>query len=107
MSDPDIQEQEGKDDGERQRTGPAGVTGRGAEPGERGGDSEAELETEEEDTGKPKENLQRRHVPGGVLLSQVRVYLVVKVLPGWMRVDKGEGKRSEEQGRRQAEEELN
>ncbi|KAJ1174980.1 hypothetical protein NDU88_000271 [Pleurodeles waltl] len=106
-SDPDIREQEGKGDGERRRTAPTGVTGRGAEPGEQGGDSEAELETEEEDTGKPKENLQHRHVPEGAWLSQVRAYLVVKVLPDWMRVDKGEGKRNEEQGRGRAEEELN
>ncbi|KAJ1148692.1 hypothetical protein NDU88_001520 [Pleurodeles waltl] len=78
-SDPDIREQEGKGDRERRRTARTGVTGRGAEPGERGSGSEEELEnkeedqgedgeTEEEDTGKPKENSQRRHIPGGAWL---------------------------------------
>ncbi|KAJ1164874.1 hypothetical protein NDU88_005307 [Pleurodeles waltl] len=84
-----------------------GVRGRRAEPGERGDESETEAETEEEDTGKPKEPLQRRHVPGGAWLSQERAYLIVKILPDWMWVDKGEGKRGEEQGRGWAEAELN
>ncbi|KAJ1152310.1 hypothetical protein NDU88_005085 [Pleurodeles waltl] len=89
-SDPDIREQEGKGDGERRRMARTGVTGRGAESGERGSGSEEELEngeededgkTEEDDTGKPKENSQRCHVPGGAWLSQVRAYLVVKSYP--------------------------
>ncbi|KAJ1101370.1 hypothetical protein NDU88_006438 [Pleurodeles waltl] len=116
-SDPDTREQEGKGDGERRRTACTGVTGRGAEPGERDSGSEAELgneeedqdedgETNEEDTGKPRENSQRHHVPGGAWLSQVRAYLVVKILPDWMRVDKGGGKRNNEPGRDREEGEL-
>ncbi|KAJ1132075.1 hypothetical protein NDU88_010405 [Pleurodeles waltl] len=114
---PDIREQEGKGDGERQRTALTGLTGRGAEPAEGENDSEAELgngeedldedgEPNEEDSGKPRDNSQRCHVPGGAWLSQVRAYLVVKILPNWMRVEKGEGKRNEEPERDREEGEL-
>ncbi|KAJ1091674.1 hypothetical protein NDU88_004791 [Pleurodeles waltl] len=79
---PDIREQEGKGGGER-RTARTGLTGRGAEPVEGENDSEAELgngeedldkgrEPDEEDSGKPRENSQRHHVPGGAWLSQRR-----------------------------------
>ncbi|KAJ1118304.1 hypothetical protein NDU88_006499 [Pleurodeles waltl] len=102
---PDIRESERKGDGERQRTTSTGVTGRGAEPRERGDELETEAETEEEDAGKPKEPLQRRHIPEGAWLSQVRAYLTVKILPDWMRVDKG--KRDEEQVRGRTAAELN
>ncbi|KAJ1170565.1 hypothetical protein NDU88_002439 [Pleurodeles waltl] len=79
---PDIREQERKGDGERRRTACTGLRGRGAEPAEGENDSEVELgngeedldedgEPDEEDSGKPRENSQRRHVPGGAWLSQV------------------------------------
>ncbi|KAJ1177579.1 hypothetical protein NDU88_002832 [Pleurodeles waltl] len=65
----------------RRQTRSTGVTGRKAEPGERGDESETDSETEEEEAGKPKEPLLRRHVPGGGWLSQERAYLTVKILP--------------------------
>ncbi|KAJ1192059.1 hypothetical protein NDU88_001371 [Pleurodeles waltl] len=82
----------------------------GAEPGERGSslsagsrtvgeDTEEDGETDDEDAEKPRDNVQRCHVPGGAWLSQVRAYLIVKVLPEWMQLDKKREKGSEEPGR--------
>ncbi|KAJ1091354.1 hypothetical protein NDU88_004481 [Pleurodeles waltl] len=86
----------------------------GAEPVERGssssagqqkseGDTEEDRETDDEDARKPRDNTQRRHIPGGAWLSQVQVYLIVKVLPEWMRLDKRREKGSKEPGRDQKE----
>ncbi|KAJ1191952.1 hypothetical protein NDU88_001265 [Pleurodeles waltl] len=108
-SDTDIRERDGKGEEERRGTARIGETG-GAEPGEQGssssagsrtagGDTEEDGETDDEDAEKPRDNDQRRHVPQGAWLSQVRVYLIVKVLPEWMRVDKKREKGSEEPGR--------
>ncbi|KAJ1083262.1 hypothetical protein NDU88_003421 [Pleurodeles waltl] len=108
-SDTDIREHNGKGEEERRGRARIGETG-GAEPGERGsslsagsrtvgGDTEEDGETDDEDAEKPRDNTQRRHVPGGAWLSQVRAYLIVKVLPEWMRVDKRREKGSEEPGR--------
>ncbi|KAJ1208716.1 hypothetical protein NDU88_004099 [Pleurodeles waltl] len=60
-----------------------GVTG-GAEPGERGsssraglrnteGDTKEDGETDDEDAGKPRDNAQRRHIPGGAWLSHAGI----------------------------------
>ncbi|KAJ1201570.1 hypothetical protein NDU88_005378 [Pleurodeles waltl] len=108
-SDTDIRERDARGEEERRRTARIREMG-GAEPGERvstpstesrtaGGDTEEDGETDEEDAEKPRDNAQRRHVPGGAWHSQVRAYLIVKILPEWMQVDKKREKGSEEPGR--------
>ncbi|KAJ1201323.1 hypothetical protein NDU88_005136 [Pleurodeles waltl] len=63
------------------------------------GDTEGDGETYDEDAGKPRDNEQRHNIPGGAWLSQVRAYLIVKILPEWVRVDKRRKKGREEPGR--------
>ncbi|KAJ1154951.1 hypothetical protein NDU88_007690 [Pleurodeles waltl] len=80
-SDPDIRERDAKGEEERRETRRTGEMG-AAEPGERGssssagsrtgeGDTEEDGETDAENAEKPRDNAQRRHVPGGAWLSQV------------------------------------
>ncbi|KAJ1151359.1 hypothetical protein NDU88_004141 [Pleurodeles waltl] len=108
-SDTDIREREAKGEEEKQEAARAGEMA-GAEPEERvsspstgtrtaGGDIEEDGETDAEDAEKSRDNDQHRHVPGGAWLSQVRAYLIVKVLPEWMRVERKRTKWSEEPGR--------
>ncbi|KAJ1140415.1 hypothetical protein NDU88_006768 [Pleurodeles waltl] len=108
-SDTDIRERDAKGEEERREAARAGEAG-GAEPEERvsspsagsrtvGGDTEEDGETDDEDAEKPRDNDQRRHVPGVAWLSQVQAYLIVKVLPEWMQVEKKREKGSEEPGR--------
>ncbi|KAJ1208938.1 hypothetical protein NDU88_004317 [Pleurodeles waltl] len=90
-SDTDIREQDVKCEEERCEMRCTGETG-AVRPRERGGslsagsrtgegDTEEDGVTDDEDAEKPRDNAQRRHVPGGAWLSQVRAYLIVKVLP--------------------------
>ncbi|KAJ1208717.1 hypothetical protein NDU88_004100 [Pleurodeles waltl] len=78
-----MREQDGKGEEERRGMARMGVTG-GAEPGELGsslsaglrnteGDMEEDGETDDKGAGKPRDNAQRRHVPGGAWLSQAGI----------------------------------
>ncbi|KAJ1148338.1 hypothetical protein NDU88_001175 [Pleurodeles waltl] len=109
ISDADIRDPETKRREERRGGVRAGET-EGAEPKEGAskpstgsrpaGESIAEVEeADDKDAEEPRNNGQRRQVPGGEWLSQVRAYLNVKVLPEWMRVERKREKGIEEPGR--------
>ncbi|KAJ1142736.1 hypothetical protein NDU88_009049 [Pleurodeles waltl] len=97
-SDTDIREREAKGEEEKREAACAGETA-GAESEERvsspstgsrtaEGDIEEDGETDDEDAEKPRDKDHPHHVPGGACLSQVQAYLIVKVLPEWMWVER-------------------
>ncbi|KAJ1153931.1 hypothetical protein NDU88_006689 [Pleurodeles waltl] len=60
----------------------------GTESGTEEGTKAEEEEDDREDAETPRKHEQRRHIPGGAWLTQVRVYLRVNLFPEWMRVGK-------------------